>query len=272
MSPRRLIQHVREQNWVATVIDLVIVVVGILLALQISNWNEDRESRRDSLIFTERLKDDLREENWRYQLLTEYYRDVHAAAQKAADALSGEADLSSEEFLVNAYRATQYKQGAPRRATYDQLIATGKIGLINDQALLRTAVRNYSLATLDNLAREGMNSRYRELFRMSVSNSVQQVLAKTCGDRYIKPGELEGIPDVLDYPCATGLTEAAIAAAAESLRADPQTLRFLRVRIADLETRLVDLTSNNRDVFEGLQSISTEAGKEGTKAQAGQKP
>ena len=110
MSPRgRLIQHFREQNWIAVGIDFVIVVAGILLALQISNWNEEREERRESAIFTERLKEDLREENWRYQLLSEYYRDVHAAAQKAADALSGEAAQSNEEFLVNAYRATQYK-------------------------------------------------------------------------------------------------------------------------------------------------------------------
>ena len=51
--------------------------------------------------------------------------------------------------------------------------------------------------------------------------------------------------------CA-GLPEAEVDAAAEALRADPQTLRYLRLRVADLETRLADLTSNNRDVFEGF--------------------
>jgi hypothetical protein len=33
---------------------------------------------------------------------------------------------------------------------------------------------------------------------------------------------------------------------------DPQALRFLRLRVADIETRLGDLTGNNRDVFEGF--------------------
>ena len=40
-----------------------------------------------------------------------------------------------------------------------------------------------------------------------------------------------------------------------SLRADPQTLRFLRLRVADLETRLTDLTSNNRDVLDGFEEL-----------------
>jgi len=63
---------------------------------------------------------------------------------------------------------------------------------------------------------------------------------------------------VLDYPCTTGLPAAVIDTAADTLRADPNTLRYLRLRIADLETRLVDLTSNNRDVYEGLQAIAEE--------------
>mgnify|MGYP003520915087 CR=1 FL=1 len=47
--------------------------------------------------------------------------------------------------------------------------------------------------------------------------------------------------------------------AADALRADPQTLRYLRLRVADLETRLADLTSNNRDVLDGFIAITREA-------------
>jgi hypothetical protein len=48
-------------------------------------------------------------------------------------------------------------------------------------------------------------------------------------------------------------------APAEALRADPNTLRYLRLRIADLETRLGDMTVNARDVYEGLQAIAEQA-------------
>jgi hypothetical protein len=256
MRLRRVMAHVKAQDWTAVGIDFAIVVIGVFVGIQVSNWNEERGTSRKAAIFSDRLRADLREENWRYQFLNEYYRDVHAAAQKTADALSGKTTLSNEDLLVNAYRATQYKQGASRRATYDQLISTGNIGLIKDEALLGTAVRAYSIATIDNLVREGVESRYRELFRMSIDSDVQRALGRHCGDRYIRTGDFEGIAEVLDYPCTTGLPVDVIDAAAGTLRADPRTLQFLRVRIADLETRRVDITSNNRDVFEGLQEVA----------------
>ena len=45
MLLRRVIEHVRGQNWTAIGIDFAIVVVGILLALQISDWNQARQDR-----------------------------------------------------------------------------------------------------------------------------------------------------------------------------------------------------------------------------------
>ncbi len=93
---------------------------------------------------------------------------------------------------------------------------------------------------------------------MSVPNDVQRALGKTCGDRYIKPGDYTDFDHVIDYPCKTGLPAEVIDAAANTLRSDPQTIRFLRQRIADLDTRLVDITQNNRDVWEALLNIAKE--------------
>jgi hypothetical protein len=50
MLLRRVIEHVRTQNWTAIGIDFLIVVVGVFIGIQVSNWNEavrmDREFRR----------------------------------------------------------------------------------------------------------------------------------------------------------------------------------------------------------------------------------
>jgi hypothetical protein len=258
MLLRRLSQSLKDQNWTAIAIEFVLLVLGVFLGIQVSNWNAERENRQKGAVFTARLKDDLRAESWRYQFLLAYYRDVRDATEATANALSGKAPLSNEALLVNAYRATQYKQGAARRATYDELISTGNIGLVEDRKLLDLAVRAYSIATVDNTVREGNESAYRALFRMSIPNDVQRALAQKCGDRYILPGDYRGFDHVIDYPCSTGLPQASIDAAAEALRADPQALRFLRLRVADLETRLADLTGNNRDVLDGFVAIARE--------------
>lgn len=256
MILRRLAQSLQQQNWMAICIEFVLLVAGVFLGIQVANWNAERETRHKSEVFTQRLEADLRAEAWRYQFLLAYYRDVRDAAEAAADALSGKAPLSNEAFLVNAYRATQYKQGASRRATYDELISTGSVGLIEDRELLQLAVRAYSIATIDYTVKEGVESPYRALFRMSVPNDVQRTLGSRCGDRYIVPGDYHDFDHVIDYPCESGLPGATVDAVSDALRADPQTLRFLRLRVADLETRLADLTGHNRDVFEGFVDIA----------------
>lgn len=106
--------------------------------------------------------------------------------------------------------------------------------------------------------KEGVESPYRALFRMNVPNDARRALGRQCGDRYIQPGDYRGFDHVIDYPCRPGLSDATIDAAAGVLRADPQTLRFLRLRMADIETRLADLTGNNRDVLEGFVEIARE--------------
>lgn len=42
MILRRVIAHVREQNWTAIAIDFVIVVTGVFVGLQVNLWNEAR--------------------------------------------------------------------------------------------------------------------------------------------------------------------------------------------------------------------------------------
>ena len=43
MILRRITKHVKDQNWFAVALDFFIVVVGILLAFQITNWSEGRQ-------------------------------------------------------------------------------------------------------------------------------------------------------------------------------------------------------------------------------------
>lgn len=259
MRLRSVIEHVREQNWTAVAIDFAIVVVGVFVGIQVANWNAGRVDRQRGAEFAERLRADLQEERWLYEFMVAYYGDVRDAAASAAAALEGRAMLSDHDLLVDAYRATQYRQGARRRETYDELVATGSLGLIADPRLLRTAARVYRIATIDSVVRESSQSPYRQAFRMSVSNDVQRELVRRCGDRYIAPGDFDRIGEVQGYPCTLELPAAEIAAAAAALRSDPTLLRALRMRVADLETRLGDFTGNNRDVLAGLKDLAGDA-------------
>jgi len=258
MLLRRFVAHARKQDWMAIAIEFVLLVLGVFLGIQVSNWNTERENRQKAAIFTERLKADLRGEDWTYQFLLAYYREVLANANRAAQALEGRTTLSDEALLISAYRATQYRNRNQRGSTFDELISTGNIDLIRDRTLRDTAIRLYNLPVFDNLVQEGMRSRYREAFRMRLPNDVQRALGAQCGDRVSIPGDYTTIHAKLDYPCRTGLPAGVIADAAGALRSDPDMLRFLRLRIADTETRIFDLTRNNRSVMDNLRTIAGE--------------
>ena len=258
MILRRLSQSIKEQNWTAIAIEFVLLVAGVFLGIQVANWNVERETKQKAAVFTERLRADLRGEDWTYQFLIAYNREVLANANRAVEALEGKAAISDEALLVSAYRATQYRNRNQRGSTFDELISTGNIGLIRDRTLRETAIRLYNLAVFDVLVREGVESRYRQTFRTSLPNYVQRAISKNCGDRVSRPGDYSTIQSNLDYPCQTGLSAQDIAVSASALRANPDILRFLRLRIADLETRMFDLTRNNRSVMENLRAIAKE--------------
>jgi hypothetical protein len=256
---RRASEGIRRQDWTAVTIELVVVVLGVFIGVQASNWNAEIETDRRARDFTERLRSDLREEAWSYELQVGYFSQVHANAVRAADALEGDAPLSDEALLIAAYRATQYNDNVRRRATYDELTSTGEIGLIRDPALRELAMRVYTSTIFTDVVDKALNSRYRMLFRMTIPHDVQHRLAETCGDHLTPVGNYAAIADVLDYPCSTGLSAETISKSAALIRRDADLLAALRLRIADLETDLANFTVfYKNDLRAPLQAVAKE--------------
>jgi hypothetical protein len=256
MILRRVIAHVRKQEWTAIWIDLVIVVVGVFIGIQVANWNEDRSTARRAEIFTERLRNDLREEAWGYEMQVGYYGDVSAHGRRALDALTGRLPLPDEQFLIAAYRATQFNGNIRRRATYDELTSRGEIGLVDDDALRDLAQRVYTSPMFEDIIEEGKNSQYRQWFRLNLPHDVQQRLSDACGDHVVPAGDYTGIDASIDYPCSTGLPAESVAAAVATLRSDPEAIRLLRLRVADVGTSLFNLTIYYDDMRDGLHAIA----------------
>lgn len=234
MILRRFAQALKEQNWTAIWIEFVLLIAGVFLGIQVSNWNQQRNIDRQARVFTERLRDDLRVEVWRFAALNNYYDDVVANVRATMDALEGRSELSNEALVIAAYRATQYSEFVQYRATYDELTSTGNIGLITDLPLRRMATETYGTKLYDNVKNEGINSAYRVAFRMRIPSDVQRALASNCGDRTSHINDYESIKKPLDYPCKTGLPQQTIDSAAAILRADATLVPLLRLRLANI--------------------------------------
>ena len=61
MLLRRITKHVSDQNWFAVFIDFLIVVVGVFIGIQVTNWNAQRVEQSLEIGYIERLKNDIEE-------------------------------------------------------------------------------------------------------------------------------------------------------------------------------------------------------------------
>ncbi|MFN0023865.1 MAG: hypothetical protein ACKVS5_08195 [Parvularculaceae bacterium] len=258
MILRRITEHVKAQNWFAVAIDFVIVVAGVFVGIQVSNWNAGQFDQARAESYSARLTADLRYEAWHNEYLIAYYKEVLENAERATAALTGAPALADEQFLTSAYRASQYLYYGTRRATYDELVATGDISLIADARLRETAVTYYNDPTIAFATAESRSSEFRRAFRRAVPAAVQHALLERCGDKFVEPGDFAGIVGTLDYPCTLDLPAEDIASAAAAIRMDADLLKSLQLRFADLETNIVNLESANPQMLADLRAIAKE--------------
>ena len=60
MILRRIAEHLKQQHWTGVFIELAIVVLGVFIGMQVSNWNEDRVSRASEVRHLQEISEDLR--------------------------------------------------------------------------------------------------------------------------------------------------------------------------------------------------------------------
>lgn len=252
MILRRLSQSLKTQNWTAIWIEFILLVSGVFLGMQVSNWNAERELSKKTEVFTARLLADLRYELWSERLLIEYYKDVQDNAILALDVLSGTKAQTDEQFLISAYRSSQYRWNIQRRATYDELVSTGSIGLIASDKLRALAINMFTNPMNMNIMNDVKDSEYRKIFRENVAADVQKELLNACGDKNINALDYTDIASQLDYACKLNLPAEKILAASDSLKRQSRLTLALRKRYADLGTAVHDTSfthANNLDLF-----------------------
>ncbi|MGA9334705.1 MAG: hypothetical protein WBV39_10555, partial [Rudaea sp.] len=61
MILRRIASHLKQQHWTGVLIELVIVILGVFIGLQVDNWNQARSDVRLGHDYVRRLTRDLTE-------------------------------------------------------------------------------------------------------------------------------------------------------------------------------------------------------------------
>ena len=157
MLLRSITKHVREQNWFAVALDFFIVVAGILIAFQITNWNEARGDEKLRVHYLERLQSDLT------QTIDHFSANEGISQQKIETIDAFIANLNNQDTDENELIRTTtdyFSSGTPLfdfkvfRSTFDDLTSSGKLDILGSDKLstaLVTLNTNYADQNEDNL-------------------------------------------------------------------------------------------------------------------------
>ena len=140
----RLSRAIRQQNWFAVVLEFVIVVSGVLLAFQITAWNEARAEREAEQSYLARLHAEIVDaEASRLGLLENVTRRVDHASAVVEVIYSGRdpATLPDGACTSVSRLGIFYLEGYAL-PTLDEMLATGNLDIIGDAAL-RQALIDY---------------------------------------------------------------------------------------------------------------------------------
>lgn len=178
MLLRRVTQHFETQNWTAIGIDFVIVVVGVFIGIQVSNWNEERESQNSERAFVEAIRDDIAQNILDTQGFNEALSGIRDHGHRSLQSIYDDSSCKSQCWarLVDFFLASQWIDVRVNLAMYDEI---KRSGLPRDVALKKTLTRYFgSTEQLPIIASE--LPRYRELSRSIIPAKVQQAMWQDC--------------------------------------------------------------------------------------------
>jgi hypothetical protein len=143
MLLRRVSEHVKAQNWTAVAIDFLIVVVGILIAFQITEWNEARKRGEREAYVVAQLAADMRAIEQQAEEYVEIYRGKVAASDRImAFVASGLEEPGDEaEFLADLSDVMFRLPPIQRSPTFVELLSSGELGIIRDNELRGVTTR-----------------------------------------------------------------------------------------------------------------------------------
>lgn len=146
MLLRRVIEHVRAQNWTAVAIDFVIVVVGILLALQISEWNQARQDRVRERAYLARIAAELEQSFQDIEASIEIAQEREALGRLLVDSVDDEEPVRADpgRYLLALLKGGYTYSPEIRSHAFEELRSSGDLGLIKDKALLVAITEFYT--------------------------------------------------------------------------------------------------------------------------------
>ena len=128
--------------------EIVLVVIGILIALQINSWNQRRERNEEEKRVLTNLKTDLQNDIYQLEINIRSALDRKAKTDTLLDILSKPEQHSMDRFLALVYPLFYESHFEVNSGTFDESLASGTIKYIKNDSLRQDIFEYYRDAKL----------------------------------------------------------------------------------------------------------------------------
>ncbi|NIL94885.1 MAG: hypothetical protein GTO71_10720 [Woeseiaceae bacterium] len=145
LPPQRAATALLNRRWVSLLAELVLIVAGILIALYIDGWVQDRQDRDREVAYLELLRDDLILIEAEVAQFVEFEKSMLATGKEFLDAISTANPTTDHRPLHGMLGELSVRRTLSIvSAAYADLTNTGNLQLIGNSDLRRQLVRYFA--------------------------------------------------------------------------------------------------------------------------------
>ncbi len=255
MFLRRIIENLKTQNWTAVTLDLGIVIIGVFIGTQVSNWNQQRIQKRETARLLLELRPALKDFADFFDSAIPNYAKTRAYSETAFAGWRRDPAVSDEQFVISAYQASRIFVLGINADNWATIFGGDRLREI-DNADLRRGLANLMTFNYDQIDIPAIATPYRQHVRSVIPEDIQDAIRAQCDAKSI-PGKPQA--SVLPATCDLDLPENRFASGAAALRAHPELADELRWHLAAVTNFLDNLTIMNKQTGDLLRALDQSA-------------
>jgi hypothetical protein len=239
--------------------EIILVVIGILIALQVNNQNQNRRTMAQAQIWRADIVEDLRSTQRNLQWRIDYYKQALAFAEITLPALTTQEALTADEgwpIVLGAFQAGQIMPFRVSGPTYREVQAAGALYSIGRRDAMTGLANYYEVTANDVEVISGGSPPYRDMIREKMPWTLQRYIWNNDCQQQTYNDNDGGFVFTLEH-CKKPDLDEEIISAIKRFRSDIDLQDKLRGRMSQLT---IVIASFERNV-ESIESIITNLNK-----------
>lgn len=182
MALRRLLSHMKSENWVAVGLDLLVVVLGIFIGLQANELNDRRKERALETLYLLELRSDFEANEAALNSTIARKRDLLRDLTLLLEQSALETSTASTETLAAYFQLIQSMPTFdPVLPTYENLINSGDLSLLENRELKKALAVYFSDVELNLLIQRTHELELVETFQPYIIDNMNYLAVADVG-------------------------------------------------------------------------------------------